>query len=232
MNPTTDPTVRRGTTPRSAPRNTPTKPAGWVYLIHTWDDATKYVGQSSRPVWQRVNEERRTLPWGGDIKPGRDGYTILRRVDSTGDPARDAILLDLAEAEAIAQWTPSENALRPDPAVFRARLAALDRGGAGLPSWGPPATPRFTGRGTRPPTVGRGRGTTRRNPRGVPWRTVGFAVLAAAWVALAVLIFKDAPNPRTVWIVVPIAAAFGPLATVGAYRRTVHPKRRRRRRRR
>jgi len=210
--------------PTIAPRRTPTKPAGWIYLIHTWDDPQMYVGQTVTPVWSRVNAHRKNQPWGPRIRPGRDGYTILRRVESSGDPAIDAVLLDLAEAEEIQRWEPSDNANRPDPAVFQARLQALRAG--------VPVAPRFAPAvvAERSP-VGRWRGAPRAR-RPVPWRGVGFAALSVLCVIVGLRLSAAWPNPADPWVVVPIAAILGPAAIVGIYRRCTRPRPRRRRTRR
>lgn len=232
MNPTADPT--RSTRQANA------KPAGWIYVIHTWDDPTKYVGQTTQPVWSRVRGHRKDKPWGPDIKPGRDGYTILRRVDSTGDIMLDAILLDLAEAEEIQRLTPSDNANRPDPQVFRDRLSATARGkavgSARRPTqgrWAPalgaqpdhlkpiPRPPRGTPQTPR-------RGPTRR--RGVPWRGLGVAALVIAWVVLATRVSEHTTNPTTPWVVIPMAAVLGPWATVALWARAARGGKKRRRR--
>ena len=220
MNPTERPTVGPTTTPRKAP----TKPAGWVYVQHTSYDPTKYVGQSKRPVWNRINEERRTFPWGADILPGRDGYTILRRVESLGNPTLDAIALDLAEAEEIARLHPTENANRPNPTVFRARLA--DAVGSPLP----------------PPTfapVGRRRGAivgrptvAARKARPFPWRTVVAAIVGVTWGLVGLRLSLTFPNPTVPWVVVPVAAFVGPPLTFAWWRRHVLKRRPARRRRR
>lgn len=231
MNPTNGPTTnptKPAAPHRGTPRATPTKPAGWIYLDHTWDDPHKYVGQTRRPVWQRVNEERKTMPWGPQIKPGRDGYTILRRVESSGNPAIDAILLDLAEAEEIARWVPSDNVNRPDPEVFVGRLADAYAGRptstVGTPRRPTVGTPRTAPRGSvrSPRTTG----------RGVPWAVVGWAALAVLWAVVGVAVFGDAPSPRTPWVAVPVMTVLGPALTVGMTRRAFggRPKRRRRRR--
>ena len=188
-----------------------------------------YVGQTVTPVWSRVNAHRKDKPWGLDIKPGRDGYTILRRVESTGIPALDKIALDLAEAEEIQRLTPSDNAHRPDPQVFRNRLAAAQRGGAVGPTarptparWVPPSDP----------TRGAGR-TQRRVParrRGVPWRGIGVALLVVLWVYVAVRISAHTTNPTTPWVMIPMAAVLGPWGTVALWARAARGGRKRRRR--
>lgn len=210
--------------PTARPRRTPTKPAGWIYLIHTWDDPHKYLGQSRRPVPQRVNEERKTMPWGADILPGRDGYTILRRVESLGSPHLDAIALDLAEAEEIQRWTPSDNANRPDPAMFRQRLqAARD---APAPPWTPrrPAPPTAPRRPSRTPR----QRPTRRRPVG-RWRAVGLVLLAATWALTVGRVAVAWPDPAAPWVAAPVAALLGPALTVRLYRRSLGRSRRRRR---
>lgn len=212
--------------PTAAPRLAPTKPAGWIYLIHTWDDDRKYVGQTTTPVWQRINAHRKDKPWGREIRPGRDGYTILRRVESLGEPSLDAIALDLAEAEAIAEWHPSDNAHRPDPQVFRDRLALAridPTAWASTPRRGVAPVARPTPGRTRPPAA-----------RPIPWRTFGFVILSAAWVVITARLTADATNPTTPWVAIPIAALLGPVATVGLYRKATRrtPRRRYRRRRR
>src|ERR1044072_7873258 len=136
MRPTMNPSI--------APRRTPTKPAGWIYLIHTWDDPQMYVGQTVTPVWSRVNAHRKNQPWGPRIRPGRDGPTILRPAEASGAaspaaPAMGAVLRALAEAEEIQRWEPSDNANRPDPAVFQARLQALRAGVPVAPRFAPAA---------------------------------------------------------------------------------------------
>lgn len=234
MNPTADPT--RSTRQANA------KPAGWIYVIHTWDDPTKYVGQTERPPYKRVREERKTFPWGHTIKPGRDGYTILRRVESTGDIMLDAILLDLAEAEEIQRLTPSDNANRPNPQVFRDRLAAAARGEP-VGSTRNPTAPRWVAAlGPRPdhlkpiPPPRRGPARTQRvaptRRRGIPWRRLGVGVLVVAWVVLATRITAHAANPTTPWVVIPMAAVLGPWATVTLWARAARGGRKRRRPRR
>lgn len=202
-----------------------TKPAGWIYLIHTIDDPNKYIGQASRPVWTRVNEHRRLQGWGPDILPGRTGYTILRRVEATGSPVLDAIALDLAEAEEIQRRHPTENAYRPDPEVFRERYANVRAGR--------PAVPRFTPRTPR--------GTRSRPTRAVPrgtWgrrvRAVGVLVLAVAWavgaVRLGVPVGEAAQAPWVPWVAGPVASALGPALTLHMWRNAGRKPRRRRRR--
>jgi hypothetical protein len=207
-----------------------------------------YVGQTVQPVWQRVNGHRADKPWGRDIKPGRDGYTILRRVESCGNPTIDAILLDLAEAEEIQRWTPSDNANRPNPQVFRARLAQL--------GYNPTAPHTPTGR-PWPSALGKPvdpgaipapvfRGATRPTPRGTPttgprtpqraapqqarvsWRAVGFLILSLTWAVIAERLCAHAVNPTTPWIVIPMGALLGPAITVGLYRKATRPRRKRR----
>lgn len=234
MNPTADPT-------RST-RRPNTKPAGWIYVIHTWDDPTKYVGQTTHPVWSRVKGHRRDKPWGDDIKPGRDGYTILRRVDSTGDVMLDAILLDLAEAEEIQRLTPSDNANRPDPQVFRDRLAAAARGEYVGPAqrtpggrWAPSLGPKPNHLRPIPPPRRQPARTQRATPtrrRGIPWRGVGVAVLVVAWVVLAARVSGHTTNPTTPWVVIPMAAVLGPWVTVAAWAKATRGGRKRRRARR
>lgn len=223
MNPTLGPTA--------TPRRAPTKPAGWVYLIHTWDDDRKYGGQTSQPPWRRIQRHRNTQRWGSQIMPGRDGYTILRRVDSCGDPARDAILLDLAEAEEIDKWQPTENVLRPDPQLFRRRLAAYD---AGLIVGFSPTNPtRLPGLGA--PTASWGStavGRPRRSPRRIPWGSIRFAVLSVLSVIVVWRLGAPWANPRAPWVVLPMAALLGPVAIVGLARKVTQPPRRRRSRRR
>lgn len=206
--------------PTTAPRRTPTKPAGWIYLIHTRDDPTMYVGQTTTPVWSRVNAHRKRQPWGGRIKPGRDGYTILRRVESLGDPTLNAIALDLAEAEEIARWHPSDNANRPDPEVFRARL---ERAMVNPTDF----TPRPRRWARTGPLNGRAVASEAWG-RGVPWRVVGFALLSAAWVVLVGRVAGAMPNPTAPWVAIPMAAVLGPAVTVGLYRYATRPRRRRR----
>lgn len=198
MNPTWDPTTR--------PIVGPTVAAGWIYVHHTRRDPTKYVGQTIRPPWVRIREERRTFTWGAELLPGRDGYSIVCRVESEGDPTIDAVLLDLAEAEAIRRLDPTENRNRPDPEIFRARLAAA-RAGL-LPT--PRPRPRRAGR-VRPFRHPTGGGRTR---RGVPWRTVGRALLAVAWAIVGLMMTVHSGNPTTPWVVVPIAAVLGPPLTI------------------
>lgn len=225
-------------------RGAPTIAAGWVYLIHTWDDPRMYVGQSARPPFRRVNEERRTMPWGPDIKPGREGYTILRRVESSGDPTIDAILLDLAEAEEIRRLNPTDNRNRPDPAVFVARLAAARAGTIVGDPWG--TDPFGTGRRGRAP-----RSAPRRAPRqprrttptgrvpdrgGDPWvwlKAAAFVALSALSVIVALPVAQAWPNPTAPWVIVPVAAVLGPVGVALAVRRAFGraPVRRRRRRR-
>jgi len=226
MNPTSDPTKRPTVTPVGRPTNYPTVPAGWIYLHHTAQDPHKYVGQTIRPPYKRINEERRTFPWGAELLPGRQGYTIVARVESEGDPVVDGVLLDLAEAVAIQRYHPTENINRPDPAVFHERLA-LARAGLYRP------TPRVSrGVGPAAPTVGsRGRAVGRRSRgRGV---SVGRLVLAALWGVFAFALCVQGGTVGAAWEVVPIAALLGPTVTVRLFRpgrrRRSRPYRRRRR---
>jgi hypothetical protein len=224
-----NPTAR----PAGTPRRNPTTPAGWIYLHHTGYDPHKYVGQSKRPVWNRINEERRTFPWGADLLPGRAGYTILRRVESCGDTAADAILLDLAEAEEIQRWWPTENANRPDPQVFRQRLAALHAdpagGRDGGASWGSRVAP-VRARPPRPAPAPRSAPL----PREHRWRRVGFVILAIFCAVVAGRVTAHAHNPTTPWVVVPVVAVMGPTIAFHLFDRATRrrPARRRRRTRR
>lgn len=227
---------------------TAAKPAGWIYVQHTAADPEKYAGQSSRPVWNRINEERRTLPWGRDILPGRTGYTIVRRVESLGHPTLDAIALDLAEAEVIQERHPTENANRPHPQIFRDRLAAAlaARDAGTLPDPGSPmpwAIPRPTASRTPRPTASRGaaRGAiprARAVGRGVgaAVRGVGYAVAAvgllavgllSAWVALQVSrpVGSETGAAWLPWVCVPVAFV---LAPAWMYEQRVNRPRRRR----
>jgi hypothetical protein len=222
-----------------------TEPAGWIYVQHTATDPVKYAGQSSRPVWNRINEERRTLPWGRDILPGRTGYTIVRRVESLGHPTLDAIALDLAEAEVIQERHPTENANRPDPRVFRDRLAAAQTAHAAGTLTDPMTqTPWAPPRAERPHTP-RPRGASRgQAPRartvgdivGAVARGVGRAVTAmvlitvgvgCAWVALHVArpVGVETGTPWLPWACVPIAFVLGP---TWLYQSVVNPPRKRR----
>lgn len=227
---------------------TATPPAGWIYMQHTADDPKKYVGQSKRPVWERIREERRTFTWGADLLPGRRGYTILMRVESLGHPTLDAIALDIAEADMIAKHHPSENAYRPDPQMLRARLAAAQEAHAQgmLPDpgtyvpWAPPRptkphTPRPVGfRGGRPTGVPRARrvgnavGSAARGVVGVVFAVTLAAVgVGAAWVALQVSrpVGAELGAPWVPWVCVPVALLFAP---AWLYQRAVNPPRRRR----
>jgi len=261
MNPTTRPTTnptRRPTTPR------PARPAGWIYLLHTTNDPTKYVGQTSVPVPQRVRQHRRPLEqggqrWGHEILPGREGYTILARVESFGDPFLDAIALDLVEAEMIQKWTPSENTNRPNPQVFRDRLAAAQRTtGAGRPNAprGPnPTTPRWVGglgpmdihgnptthpttRPTANPTHRPTRHPTTRS-NGQRWALVIRLVLGVVLGVVAARATAHTGPPWWPWAFTAATAVLGPFGVIGAFRWAVHkyvepvmgPPRRRRRRR-
>lgn len=227
---------------------TATPPAGWIYMQHTAADPKKYVGQSKRPVYRRIQEERRTFTWGPQILPGRQGYTILMRVESLGHPVLDAIALDLAEAEMIALHHPSENANRPDPEMLRRRLAAAQQTHAeGLlldPTayvpWKPPraarpTTPRPTGsrgdsRGAVPRArrVGDAVGSVARGVVGVVTAMGLIAVgIGATWVAflMARPVGIELGHPWVPWVVTPMV---GLLAPAWLYHRMVNPPRRRR----
>lgn len=203
------------------------RPAGWIYLVHTVADATKYIGQTSQPVPSRINQHRRALTdggqtWGHTILPGRQGYTILRRVESLGHPVLDAIALDLAEAEEILRWTPTENTNRPNPQVFRDRLAA--RMGRPLPPV-PTARPGVARVPQTPVAV--------RVPT-LPWRKLGWIVLGCVWAYVAwwfatTAVANGLPWAWAPWAFVPAAAVIGPALTV---RFVTHKPRRRRRTRR
>jgi hypothetical protein len=223
MNPTGNPTV----SPTAIPRSTPTKAAGWIYMLHTAYDTQKYVGQSKRPVWKRVAEERKTFPWGCDILPGRDGYTILRRVPSLGNPLLDEIALDLAEAEEIQKWHPSENAHRPDPQVFRDRLALARVNPTLLVAQGRGAVPR-----KGPPAVPRGRAKTPPHRRPFPWRGVLFVAVGVLCALAVGRMSPYFPNPTVAWVVIPMAAVLGPAWVFRIVHNAIHPRPRRRSRRR
>jgi hypothetical protein len=205
-----------------------TKPAGWIYLVHTAADPNKYIGQAARPVWTRINEHRRCQEWGPDILPGRTGYTIIRRVEATGNPTLDAIALDLAEAEEIQRRHPTENTYRPDPQVFRDRYANVL---AGRPAT-PPRTPSRVPRGSRTRPTGR----TPRGTWGHRARGAGILVLAVVWAVAAVRVGipvgEAAQAPWVPWVAAPVAFALGPALTLNKWRsagRRTHHRRRRRR---
>ena len=205
--------------------------------MHTYTDPAKYIGQTKQPVPKRVNRQRLPLDkggqtWGHEILPGRQGYTILQRVESTGDPTLDAIALDLAEAEMIAQWHPSENTNRPNPQVFRDRLAEASRG-APTPSRGASRGTSHKPRPTAPrrpatPPVGRS--------HRLPWDSVGRLLLATVWGVGALRVGLATGGEWVPWAAVPIAVGLGPTATRWWWRHMVRgiklPWRKRRRRRR
>lgn len=199
-----------------------TAPAGWIYLIHVAGDPNAYIGQTVQPPGLRIEHHRRTQDWGDKILPGRNGYTIIRRVENYGSPALNAIALDLAEAEEIQRRNPTYNGNRPDPAIFHARMAAALTNPTGNPTPRTPrATPRVTARVGAHPT--RGRGVARPTPRkGIPWGLiaripVGFAF---AWVALRVgtNVSHQTGTPWWPWVLTPIAFLIGPAITVGLLR--------------
>jgi hypothetical protein len=198
MNPPARPTMN----PPVRPPRGRTVLAGSIYCIHTHDDPRAYVGQTGGPVGRRVDSHRLRQLWGHTIRPGRGGYHVVTRVESSGDPTRDEILLDLAEAIAIRDINPTFNDLRPDPTIFRNRLAAYDAGtlqAASQPS------------------------------RRVPALSWGRVILATLWAVVALMVTAGGPNPTTPWVAVPIAIFVGPWITLRMFAK--QPSRRRRARR-
>lgn len=202
-------------------------------------DPTKYIGQTTEPVPVRVKRHRLPLErggqtWGHEILPGRQGYTILRRVESSGDPGIDAMLLDLAEAEEIARWVPSENTHRPDPQVFRDRLTEATARGRATPTaapilglFGTPSPP------TRRPNVGARMSPTggvARAPRPVPWGGILRVALGVVWGFIVGRVAAATGVEWAPWAAVPVAAFVGPLLTIAWVRRAfrVAPRRGRR----
>jgi hypothetical protein len=201
-----------------------------------------YVGQSTRPPGRRVEEHRRLMPWGHAILPGRNGYTIVRRVESSGNPTIDAILLDLAEAQEIRRLNPTDNLNRPDPGVFEARLAAARAALAAEAPWGPDpfgaghpvgtsqVAPRRR-RGAGPSRARGGRGQVAPRDPLMVLKVVGFIALAMPCGALAVWLAAALPYPEAPWVAAPIAAVLGPAWIAKAVRDSWGKPRRRRRRR-
>lgn len=210
-----------------------TRPAGWIYVIHTATDRTKYVGQTVQPPWVRIERHRNTQRWGGEILPGRDGYTIIRRIDSYGDATLDAIALDLAEAEEIRRLDPTENGNRPDPAIFHARMAAALGNPTGGRTPRPPRPTTPTGRRTPHPT--RTRGAARvRHRKPFPWGLLLRIPVGLVWAWAAVRVGVNVATQTGAawwpWVLGVVAFFLGPVLTVAALRSWGWLPRKRRRR--
>jgi hypothetical protein len=203
-----------------------TRPAGWIYLIHITGDPVAYVGQTVQPPGVRIEWHRRNQPWGSQILPGRQGYTIIRRVDTYGSPTLDAIALDLAEAEEIERRNPTFNGNRPDPAIFHARMADALTDPTANPTARPARrSPRSAPHPTRPvggnPT--RPRGVPRpMGRRGFPWGLVGRCIVGAAWAWVAlrvgVNVAHNTGTPWWPWVATPVAFLIGPVLSVAVLR--------------